>query len=243
MTSKEGKDFLFLAGLLPCAHLETPANQYTSCGKTKPSSAGRFALNWRIVSAVLIVLLAVTSVATVYEYSQNQRLESRLTSITAERDRLARLALRNPTESDLLLFLAADHTNERSYRENEYVCAHFSRDLKANARMAGWNFSFILIYFTINFTETRIERRQIDQTTVLETHNIIVHTYAGSHAANAVYLSDESLVYIEPQSDQIYRNLPDLIWYLNLDPVDIFGNEDSDWKVDGIDITSQVIVW
>jgi hypothetical protein len=68
-----------------------------------------------------------------------------------------------------------------------------------------------------------------------------MHLYNGSHVANGVYLSDGSFVYVEPQTDGIYRNLTDLVW--SLDYYDYFGIEDREWRIEKIDVTTYVIVW
>jgi len=202
-------------------------------------------LNWKIASIVLLFLLIGTSGMMIYQYIQKESIASERDKLTQEIKVLGRFELRRPSEGELAAFLISDLTDRHSYQETNftYVCTQFARDLKANARVAGWNFSFVMIYYSMNFTETRIERHKINQTTILETHNIIVHIYETSHAANGVYLSDGSFVYVEPQTDRIYGNLTDLISSLDNDPVNIYGVESREWKISNIDVITHVIVW
>ena len=204
-------------------------------------------LNWKIASIVLLFLLIGTSGMMIYQYIQKESIASERDKLTQEIKVLRRFELRRPSEGELAAFLISDLTDRHSYQETNftYVCTHFARDLKANARVAGWNFSLVLIYISVDFNETRVEKKleKLNKYTVLETTltTVTMHHYAGSHAANKVYLSDGSFVYVEPQTDGIYRNLTDLVW--SLDYYDYFGIEDREWRIEKIDVTTYVIVW
>ena len=196
-------------------------------------------LNWKIASIVLLFLLIGTSGMMIYQYIQKESIASERDKLTQEIKVLRRFELRRPSEGELAAFLISDLADRHSYQKTNftYVCTHFARDLKANARVAGWNFSLIVIYISVDFNETRLET--LDKYTVLKT--VTMHLYNGSHVANGVYLSDGSFVYVEPQTDRIYRNLTDLVW--SLDYYDYFGIEDREWRIEKIDVTTYVIVW
>jgi hypothetical protein len=82
--------------------------------------------------------------------------------------------IKDPTFAEVLVFLANDRTDEKSYIDPTYVCSHFSRDVCNNAEAAGIRCSVV-------------ELRYVSQ----QGHLIV--------AFNTI---DRGLVYFEPQSDE-----------------------------------------
>lgn len=81
--------------------------------------------------------------------------------------------LRNPTNSELRDFLAADETDLKEYIRDEYVCYDFVADLVNNAEAAGIRAAYVRIR-----------------------SDAWVHAIAGFETV------DKGLVFIEPQSDK-----------------------------------------
>ncbi len=82
--------------------------------------------------------------------------------------------IKDPTWAEVLVFLAKDKTNEKTYDLATYVCSHFSRDVCNNAEAAGIRCAVVEIRY------------------VSEQGHMIV-------AFNTI---DRGLVYFEPQSDE-----------------------------------------
>jgi hypothetical protein len=82
--------------------------------------------------------------------------------------------IKDPTWAEVIAFLAKDKTNEKTYVDPSYVCAHFSRDVCNNAEAAGIRCAVVELRF------------------VSEQGHLIV-------AFNTL---DRGLVYFEPQSDE-----------------------------------------
>lgn len=83
-------------------------------------------------------------------------LQSRLDDYRVEVDRLQgeveelqRLMLRRPTYAELGAFLRVDDTDENEWVEGQYVCINFAGDLKAHARAAGFNVSYVQVNFYV----------------------------------------------------------------------------------------------
>jgi hypothetical protein len=86
--------------------------------------------------------------------------------------------LRDPSYREMREFLARDKTNEREYIKDEYMCHHFSVDVKANSVKEGIRCAYVLIEFPVTSPIT-------------------------AHAIVAFYTTDRGLVFIEPQLDKI----------------------------------------
>jgi len=84
-----------------------------------------------------------------------------------------RVELRNPTNKELIEFLASDKTDSNAYIRGEYVCFDYSADLNNNAEANG----FRAAYVRIRFKEW-------------------------GHAVVAFETADRGLIFIEPQSDR-----------------------------------------
>ena len=82
--------------------------------------------------------------------------------------------IKDPTFAEVLVFLANDRTDEKSYIDPTYVCSHYSRDVCNNAEAAGIRCAVV-------------ELRYVSQ----QGHLIV--------AFNSI---DRGLVYFEPQSDE-----------------------------------------
>jgi hypothetical protein len=82
--------------------------------------------------------------------------------------------LRDPSYQEMREFLARDKIDKREYIIDEYMCHHFSVDVKANAVKEGIRCAYVLIEFP-----------EI------------------AHAIVAFYTTDRGLVFIEPQLDKI----------------------------------------
>jgi hypothetical protein len=130
----------------------------------------------------------------------NDILAVQISQIQKELDR--RVSLRKPTLSELQTFLANDQTDKNLYDGTLYKCTHFSRDLKRNAGLAGFNFSVVLVDF-----EGYVLQRKV----------------SSGHVLNGAYLADGRFVYIEPQGDKISFLLIDLMRDLQV-PVNYEGN-------------------
>jgi len=146
-----------------------------------------------VVEAIYFQTLLQEYTAQLHEYERKvASLESRVQDLESDQTRLknekmqlskelSHYRLKRPTYYELLDFLANDGTSEHVYRKGSYVCMNFAWDLKANAIQQGWNISFV----SINFDDP---------------------TGGGGHACNGAYLADGSWVWIEPQTDRIYRD-------------------------------------
>lgn len=81
--------------------------------------------------------------------------------------------IRDPTCREMLNFIASDRTNENEYSEN-YTCFHFTADVKSHAFQAGYRCGFVYILFPDD-----------------------------AHAIVCFNTTDQGLIFIEPQSDEI----------------------------------------
>ena len=85
----------------------------------------------------------------------------------------ARVALRNPTYSELNDFLAQDKTDSNEYVSGRYVCFEFATELNNNAEANGIRAAYVRIRFN-----------------------------EWAHAVVAFDTVDRGLIFIEPQSDR-----------------------------------------
>jgi hypothetical protein len=76
-----------------------------------------------------------------------------------------------------------DNTDKNQYMPDIYVCHNFSRDLISNLRIIGY-----------------------------DAHMVIIHQngYGEPHAIVAVFLPDNTMALIEPQTDQLVNDVYDL---------------------------------
>ncbi len=81
--------------------------------------------------------------------------------------------IRDPTYDEAIAFTSWDKTNENEYSEN-YTCHHFTADFKNNAFQAGYRCGYVAIDFP-----------------------------AYAHAIVCFNTTDNDLIFIEPQSDDI----------------------------------------
>jgi len=81
--------------------------------------------------------------------------------------------LRNPTYSEAITFINSDKTDENEYT-NDYVCYDFTADFNDNACQAGYRCGFVYIEFSDS-----------------------------AHAIACLNTTDNGLIYIEPQNDEI----------------------------------------
>jgi hypothetical protein len=84
--------------------------------------------------------------------------------------------LHNPTFQEVLDFLSEDRTDKNEYREPNYVCSHFARDVNNNAESQGIRCAYVDIRYPQQ-----------------------------AHAIVAFDTIDEGLVYFEPTSDERVR--------------------------------------
>lgn len=82
--------------------------------------------------------------------------------------------LKDPTYNEVLDFLLKDKTDEETYNESSYNCAHFSKDVNNNAEKKGIRSGYVKVELNINFP----------------------------HALLAFNTTDGGLVFFEPQTDQ-----------------------------------------
>jgi hypothetical protein len=88
--------------------------------------------------------------------------------------------LKNPSFSELEDFLVEDDTDERNYTD-DFVCVQFTAMLISNALMAGWNCAVVEVLFYYYF----------------------LPFVGGGHAMVAFNTTDQGIVFIEPQSDNM----------------------------------------
>jgi hypothetical protein len=106
-----------------------------------------------------------------------ESLEATLSNLRVNYERLTTgygYVLRDPSYQEMREFLARDKIDEREYIIDEYVCHHFSVDVKANSVREGIRCAYVFI----GFPEI-------------------------AHAIVAFYTTDRGLVFIEPQLDAI----------------------------------------
>lgn len=105
------------------------------------------------------------------------------------------LVLKSPTLEELKVFLREDRTDKHLYLDeetHEYLCIDFAIDLRRSAMKRGYNVSWVSVYYKAPDGES----------------------YA--HALNAAYLADGALVFIEPQTDELYYDIRvggQMYWY------------------------------
>jgi len=81
--------------------------------------------------------------------------------------------LYNPTFDQAIRFLSKDKTDLNKYREDEYVCSHFARDVNNNAESQGIRCAFVDIRFP-----------------------------RSAHAIIAFETTDQGMVYFDPITDE-----------------------------------------
>jgi hypothetical protein len=81
--------------------------------------------------------------------------------------------IRDPTYQEALQFISSDQTDKNEYSEN-YTCDHFTADFKNNAFKAGFRCGYVSIHFP-----------------------------ESAHAIVCFNTTDQSLIFIEPQYDDI----------------------------------------
>lgn len=82
--------------------------------------------------------------------------------------------IRDPTYQEALQFVSLDQTDKNQYNEESYTCHHFTADFKNNAFEAGYRCGYVAIDFP-----------------------------DGGHAIVCFITTDQGLIFIEPQSDEI----------------------------------------
>ena len=98
--------------------------------------------------------------------------------------------LHHPTLAELKQFLSEDSVSENAAARPTYVCMNFAADLKANANQIGLNLSYVQVNFVVTWQGRNF-------------------TYG--HSLNGALINGTGQVWIEPQSDQIYQNLLDVV--------------------------------
>jgi hypothetical protein len=83
------------------------------------------------------------------------------------------LHLHNPTFEEAISFLSEDKTDLNQYREDDYVCSHFARDVNNNAESQGIRCAFVDIRFP-----------------------------QSAHAIIAFDTTDQGMVYFDPITDE-----------------------------------------
>ncbi|MEM3439393.1 MAG: hypothetical protein QXG32_00545 [Candidatus Bathyarchaeia archaeon] len=135
---------------------------------------------------------------------ENARLSAELSILKREaeaikgeaetlRKELGRLQLKRPSAAELRAFLSLDRTDERPYDRYSFVCLHYASQLRANARRAGYNLSFV----ALNFEASHDERP--------------LSPLMGGHALNGAILADGRHIWIEPQTDDWDEDLEALL--------------------------------
>lgn len=85
------------------------------------------------------------------------------------------VVLHNPRYQEVLGFVASDLTNERPY-DRSFACVEFAKEFKSNANKAGLRCAYVVVYFP----------------------------EGSSHALNAFNTTDRGLLFLEPQTDDVF---------------------------------------
>lgn len=85
------------------------------------------------------------------------------------------VVLRDPTYQEAVGFVASDLTDQRPY-DRSSACVAFAKEFRSNANQAGLNCAYVVVYFPEGY----------------------------SHALNAFNTIDRGLVFVEPQSDEMF---------------------------------------
>jgi len=83
--------------------------------------------------------------------------------------------VRDPTYDETLQFIASDQTDKNDYDEDSYYCFHFTADVEKNAFKQGYRCGFVYMEFSL----------------------------ASAHAIVCFNTTDQGLIFIEPQTDEI----------------------------------------
>ena len=97
--------------------------------------------------------------------------------------------LHNPTFQEALDFLTEDKTDANEYKEPNYVCSHFARDVNNNADSQGIRCAYVDIRYPQQ-----------------------------AHAIIAFDTTDEGLVYFDPVSDERVRPVIDEAYWQCIEP-------------------------
>jgi len=145
----------------------------------------------RIIGILLVVFLAACAplVPQLKEAIQDMAAESQTSSSSIQLPGLASTpgvsgtpipTYRNVTWKQLMAFVANDPTNLHPYIPGKYECVNFALDLTANAHKQNIN-AWIT---TVDFGSTEI-----------------------GHAFVAFPTTDKGIIYIEPQTDEVYQTI------------------------------------
>jgi len=85
------------------------------------------------------------------------------------------VSLRDPTYQEVVRFVASDRTDQRRY-DLSSACVVFAKEFRSNANKAGLKCAYVVVYFPEGF----------------------------SHALNAFNTTDRGLIFVEPQSDEVF---------------------------------------
>ncbi len=85
------------------------------------------------------------------------------------------VVLRDPTYQEAVGFVASDLTDRRPY-DRSSACVAFAEEFRSNANKAGLRCAYVVVYFPESY----------------------------SHALNAFNTTDHGLVFVEPQSDEMF---------------------------------------
>lgn len=91
------------------------------------------------------------------------------------------LVLRDPTLKEALVFIEEDDTNIRIHLDlsgGVYNCVNYANDFKQNAMAKGYKCAFVYLEFE-----------------------------KGGHAINAFNTIDGGLIYVEPQTDELIKDI------------------------------------
>jgi len=85
------------------------------------------------------------------------------------------VSFRDPAYQEVVRFVASDLTDQRPY-DRSWACVAFAKEFRSNANKAGLKCAYVVVYFPEGY----------------------------SHALNGFNTTDRGLVFVEPQSDEVF---------------------------------------
>jgi len=145
-----------------------------------------------ILKAIILVLIIILSNTIIWQYQRGQiiSLKKDIANLQGSVDQLQvelkKYKLKDfDSLQELKAFLEEDYTDKKEWREGDYVCINFAKDLKINAAKKGYNISVVIANY-------EFEGEKL------------------GHAFNAALIKG-GLIFIEPQNDKTYYLMEELI--------------------------------
>jgi hypothetical protein len=145
-----------------------------------------------VLKVIILVLTIILTNTIVWQYQEGQiislkndvkNLQQVVNQLSNELNKYKLIDFSSIEE--LKAFLREDHIDEKEWIEGKYVCINFANDLKIHAAEKGYNISVV-------FANYEIDRERY------------------GHSFNAALIKNK-LIFIEPQNDNIYYSMEELI--------------------------------